>query len=317
MFTELKVNDFRALKNQTFKLGKYATMLSGGNATGKSTVLALLANSTELKPKDGKTYNGGLFRSEFCEILKGSQNHDKTAQNRLEIIWTDGISEIKKTFRTAWQDEDTRFRVIPREKLPNGKFNEAKFELPVIYLGLSRLYPLGEAEDDALKDKEQPFITNEDREWFKDNHCEILSTWDSVTGIQNIDLKGTKKNTSAINAKNYDWKSNSSGQDNLSQILLAVLSFKKLKRDPEFKYKGGLLLIDEIESSLHPIAQEKLVDFLVKEARSTNFQVIFTTHSLTIIENISKKNMLRKWRPYPLLFPKSKSEISYRERQTF
>ena len=69
MFKKLIVHDFRILKNVEFELGRYATMLSGWNATGKSTVLALLANGTELKSKYAKTYNDGTFRAEFSEIL--------------------------------------------------------------------------------------------------------------------------------------------------------------------------------------------------------------------------------------------------------
>ena len=55
------------------------------------------------------------------------------------------------------------------------------------------------------------------------------------------------------------------------------------------KWPGGLLLIDEIDATLHPVAQNRLVDLLIKEAKDIKFQVVFTTHSLSILEHISEK----------------------------
>lgn len=57
MYKEISINDFRLFHNQTLLLGKYLTVLSGRNSTGKSTILGMLANSGEQKKKDGVTYS--------------------------------------------------------------------------------------------------------------------------------------------------------------------------------------------------------------------------------------------------------------------
>ncbi len=291
MFTEIQLNDFRILKNQSLKLGKYITMLAGWNATGKSTVLALLANSTQRTDK--KTYTGKPFRAEFSEILKGSKNFDKSEANRLQITWENGTQQIIKTFRTSWQNENgkNRFRVIPKELDEDDKRkNEAKFDIPVIYLGLSRLFPIGESDDESLKGSALNFQEEEDKNWFIKTYQQTLSLQnETITGITGINVSIIKKNTSGINTQSYDWRTNSSGQDNLSQILFALLSFKKLKQSNK-DYKGGLLIIDEIESSLHPKAQQHLIDLLIKEARANDIQIVFTTHSLSIIKYFSDKH---------------------------
>jgi AAA15 family ATPase/GTPase len=292
MFSLLEIIDFRALKNKTFHIGECVTMLAGWNATGKSTILALLANSSELKPDEGRTYNGKLFRAEFSEILKGSKIHDVSKhKQRLKLTRSENGSEITKSYRTSWQGGGSRFRLIPREEDPATKKTktEAKFDIPVIYLGLSRLYPLGETDYRQIHDEKQIFKSDADETWFKDSYRQILSNDESITAVTNIDFTTAKKNTAGVSAANYDWRTNSSGQDNLSQILFAVLSFKNLKRDKGAAFRGGLLLIDELEASLHPKAQEKIADLLVKEAKDTGFQVIFTTHSLTIIETLSDR----------------------------
>lgn len=71
MYKLLKLNDFRQFKDMDISLGKRLTVLAGRNSTGKSTILGILANSGELKKKDGTTYADGQFRAEFSEIFHG------------------------------------------------------------------------------------------------------------------------------------------------------------------------------------------------------------------------------------------------------
>ncbi len=72
MFRSLKINSFRMFTDKEIYLGRYVTALAGRNSTGKSTVLGMLGNSSELKKKEGATYTDGRFRAEFSELFKGS-----------------------------------------------------------------------------------------------------------------------------------------------------------------------------------------------------------------------------------------------------
>ena len=54
MLKEIKLNDFRIFKDQNLLLGKYLTVIAGGNATGKSTILGMLGNCCELKKTKAK-----------------------------------------------------------------------------------------------------------------------------------------------------------------------------------------------------------------------------------------------------------------------
>lgn len=51
----------------------------------------------------------------------------------------------------------------------------------------------------------------------------------------------------------------------------------------EKDYRGGLLLIDEIETTLYPAAQYQLMNLLLKASADYELQVVFTTHSTEII----------------------------------
>ena len=80
MYKKIEIKDFRLFQNQTILLGKYLTVLSGRNSTGKSTILGMIANSGELKKKDGVTYSSNAFRAEFSELFKGSRKFDNIGE---------------------------------------------------------------------------------------------------------------------------------------------------------------------------------------------------------------------------------------------
>ena len=69
---------------------------------------------------------------------------------------------------------------------------------------------------------------------------------------------------------------------------MAILSFKRLKKQ-RGEWTGGLLLIDEIDATLHPAAQKRLIDLLIKEAKVNDIQVVVTTHSSDLLKHICNK----------------------------
>lgn len=293
MYKLLKLNDFRQFNKMDIYLGRKLTVVAGRNSTGKSTILGILANSGELKKKDGTTYTDGFFRAEFSEIFHGSKKYDASGSDRIQIdIVDEDDNEVDyRKFRTAWQNDNgkDRFRVIPSKILEDGKKTEAKMQIPVIYLGLSRLFPIGEANEDKISANSIKFIDDDQRDWFVKQYTKILSIYDNISNVNNYSIGETdKKRGVGIETDKYDYLTNSSGQDNLGQILLAILSFKKLRKQRE-EWTGGLLLIDEIDATLHPAAQKRLVDLLIKEAKTNSIQVVVTTHSSDLLKHICNK----------------------------
>ena len=293
MIHSIKINDFRLLKNVEIILGRYITAISGRNGVGKSTILALLGNACEIKIKEGRTLFNTQFRTEFSEIFKASKKFDKSGSNKCEINFCDfnNVNEITETkiCRTTWQNNGQRFRIIPETKSGLNK-NSKKMNWPSLYLGLSRLYPIGEVKDEEINIKN--INLKEDEEYFIKNYKEILNlNFDEENNI-NVDMinigDNKRKKGIGINTDKYDSKTNSAGQDNVGQIITAILSFKKLK-EQNSNYKGGLLLIDEIDATLHPSAQTKLISFLYNSAKELNLQIVFTTHSVSMLEYICQK----------------------------
>lgn len=222
MYKKIQINDFRLFHNQTILLGEYLTVLSGRNSTGKSTILGMIANSGELKKKDGVTYSSRAFRAEFSELFKGSRKFDDIGADRFQITLCDenGNESDYRSFRTAWQTKDKyrkkttagdlqskgtdnfpenkpaheeRFRVIPFKKLDDGKKTEAKFNYPVLYLGLSRLFPIGESQGASISTKSIVFKSNEHERWFVDRYTSILSMQSDLQEITNYSIGETDK----------------------------------------------------------------------------------------------------------------------------
>ena len=287
MIHSINIEKFRLFQNQEFKLGKRITIIAGHNAVGKSTLLGLLGNIVEYKAKN---IFGKKFRTEFSEIFKASPEFDKTGEHKGKInfctIGDFSTINYSASFRSTWQNNNTRFRIIPDRIDKNGDKTAAKYEMPVIYLGLSRLYPLGETVGDPEKDELK--LSNKEKEWFLKYYSYILSISDKINEITSMRTQEVKSNFTGINTAKYDALCNSAGQDNLGQILLGIISFKRLKEKIK-KWEGGLYIVDEIDSTLHPAAQQRLIDFLFREAKAIDLQIIFTSHSLSIMKLISKK----------------------------
>lgn len=312
---KVDIHNFRAFQHPfSLHLGRYITAISGLNGIGKSTILAILANSSELKLKDGKLLNGAQFRGEFSNVIMYDPQHDSTGP-KVKIYFKDLPNSEQSTykscveFRAATQqatrvknfytkekgsslykkhikrEKYIRYRLIPRKT--NGWPNEKKVNWPSYYLGLSRLYPIGET-DSAKKKK----LSNNISKSIMKKHIDIMSeklTNADWLDMQNLSIPNVRNSKFGLNTKSYSSTSNSSGQDDLGQILLVLKSFEILKESLGSNYHGGILTIDELDASLHPAAQNKLFDWLLIRSKQLNLQIVFTTHSLSLLEHISKK----------------------------
>ena len=282
MIKKFELPNFRLFHAKSIIFGRFLTLISGMNSTGKSTILALLGTSCELK--NGRKQEN-LYRMDFTSILKGHITHDPTGSNKCKIEFFD---DDHRLLRVTWQNKKTRFRVIPYKVDINGYKTESKKECPVIYLGLSRLFPIGESQISA---NITLILDSDEKDWFKKNYTEIMSSYsENINSIDTIKIIDTaKKSGIGISTDKYSCLANSAGQDNLGQILYALIRFKRLKTQLGVNYPGGLFLVDEIDATLHPLAQNKLIDFLINECQENNIQIVCTTHSASLLTHVCQK----------------------------
>ena len=296
MIKNINIIDFRNLQNINIQLGKVVTVIAGQNGTGKSTILALLGHAAEHKTV---ALLGKKFGTEYKEIIKSSFSHDRENNHCVEFKFCkpDDWSTITETFhyRAYWNyKEDAkrrRYRILPVRKVGN-KESSQKYDYPTYYLGLSRLYPIGESRTVKVMDLSNT-MSPEDSSYIKSNHVGILSMShlpSNVQGVVGLSAPSSKKRSLGLETSTYGAMANSAGQDNLSQILVIMLSFEKLKiQMGEENWIGGLLLIDELDASLHPSSLNKLFDHIMERASTIGIQVVVTTHSLSLLEYITEK----------------------------
>lgn len=277
----ISIQKFRGFQNVEFQLGSQLTVIAGQNGTQKTTILGMLSQPFTISDadnpmKDEKPLSGGSFKSAFSEKFKLSDAFDKAKEHE----WTLNLVN---------DDEPFIVESIAREKGKPGvrfwkKGNRSKgsgyIQLPVIFLSLKRLLPIG--EDDKLKESPAEALTDAESDFFIKWHKKILISTEDISTTNY--LESPDKNTLGINTAHYDWKQNSAGQDNVGKILLAILSFQRLKNKYPDLYNGGILAIDELDATLYPGSQLQLIDFLRTYASKLNIQIIFSTHSLSILE---------------------------------
>ena len=164
----------------------------------------------------------------------------------------------------------------------------AKVPIPTIFLSMSRMLPNGEYQS-SLNSELSKALSDEDKLYIREKFKAIIDN--KVVDSDHItkqELKGTTKR-SLLPEFEHSTRTISLGQDSLGVIITALASFAKLKRENP-NYNGGILLIDEIDAGFHPRAQIKLIQLIKKEAKSLNLQIIMTSHSLTIIQEVLKIN---------------------------
>lgn len=296
---------FRKLKNFSVDIAKRITLVSGHNGIGKSTILGLLANSSGLTQltKAPKSYFGKTFQANLSEIIfidyEGEflSAQEADALPRPIIAYEiNGNEDFKKRCALTDRSTEGRARIVPRNFYPSSKKfvsaddsitigDASKVPIPTLYLGMTRVFPLGEAEEGAGYNEVLKTMPDADRQLIANFMNAVIVGIDAnQASVTSNRIKGTSK-FSSHPEYGYDARCVSLGQDSLGSIAAAIASFQMLKREwPE--YPGGLLVIDELDSGFHPHAIKRLVEQLAKAAEDLDLQILATTHSTKLIEAI-------------------------------
>lgn len=275
-FTKLEIHNFRHISEQSIELGSVMTAIAGQNGTGKSTLLGWISQASDFKPKN-KTLLGTPYKSKYSEIFRFCPEKDYNKSYNVSIHYEDGVIEESKKMTTRLLESENRYRV-------DFDGRGTAIDFPVIYLGLKRLIPLATETTITLQDLK---LIDTVKTQFAKLSKEILYLTRDI--IQAEFVKSPNKQTFAMKTNDYGHLGNSAGQDNLGQIISSILSFSQLKVELKENYKGGLLLIDEIDATLYAGSQVKLIDKFFGLAKTLNVQIVFTTHSIEILEHLSQK----------------------------
>lgn len=279
LITKVHIEKFRGFHNQDFEVGSMLTAIAGQNGTQKSTLLGIITQTFTLgKDKNPmgseKPLCGGSYRSAFSDKFRLSPKFDLPGTHEWTLSFDDGRDY---TIESSLRSDSKTLRFW--QKGMRGK-GDGYIQYPTIFLSLKRVLPVAESGNVS----ESILLSDQELTEFKKLHDKILIT---ETNIESASfLESANKQTIGITTDKYDWNENSVGQDNLSKIILALFSFKRLKEKYPGDYKGGILAIDELDATMYPASQKQLLKVLRTYSSKLKLQIFFTTHSLSLLESI-------------------------------
>lgn len=290
MIKSINFTRYRKLQGLELKFANEVNAISGENGTCKSSILHIIGNSyqkiKQTNPDvDTKLLNviksiNQTVNPKIEALTKGDKKYNDPAKGLKGKLYTVEYDNYSCDFRRHNAQGESRYRLIPT--YPKGQ-SQSLEERAVIYLGLTRILPVGELEDSTKNIKNNLPI---------DYQAQLVKLYSELVGI-NIDNLGTEKSNDIKVRSNFttshdgiDSNTISAGEDNIFIILTAIICLKWLH---DSTGKSSTLLIDEIDATLHPSLQYKLVSLIEDYSLKFKIQVFFTTHSLYLLEKLLKK----------------------------
>lgn len=296
---EFEFIQYRKLKDIKLQFTDNINIIAGTNGTCKSSILHLISNSYKPNP-DVKLSNDSIlkmiksinkiFNPKIESLTRGDKEYNDPAIGVTGTLFTTKYDTFSLDFRRhntrSTKNQNARFAIKPKyrpgqaEKLP---------WTPIIYLGLFRLLTYGEwAGEDKLSNK-----INKLPDQYLEEICNIYKNFTdykiSFSGKMNDFNKIKNKAEFSTANDGIDSNTISAGEDNLLTIIISLVSLKALYETQELEY-NSILLIDEIDASLHPEFQIKLLKLFKQYSEDYKIQIFFTTHSFSLIEySLDKK----------------------------
>ena len=271
--------------------------LSGTNGTCKTSLLHMISNAFQsvtkkcdwLKDKNCMTIINAVnntMNAKIESLTRGDKKYNDPAYGVKGTLFTIRYLDGQELEFRRHNSGTTRYALKPKyeadtsQKLPY---------CPVIYLGLSRLVPYGEYRDDLDIKKIEKRLP----EIYQNEIAELYKKFTNYT-INNMSAQkmGKVKTRTEFDCTTDGIDSNtiSAGEDNLYILLTALVSLKYYYENIESsKEVESILLIDEVDATLHPAYQIKLLDLFKKYSIDYRIQIIFTTHSLSLLQSMLAK----------------------------
>lgn len=299
MIRKISIAQYRKMKNIELEFHPAINAVSGTNGTCKTSLLHIMSNSFQAV---NKNCNWVLDNS-CIEIIKRINNitnpkietltrgdkqyNDPAIGTEGSLFTVDYFDRPPLSFRRHNSQCTNRYSIKPTYK--RGTRDSLPY-CPVIYLGLSRLFPFGEFQDDTAIKGINKALPQKYQE-------EVERIYESLTSIKIAKYTAPQKmGDIKVRADFYSDKEGidsntiSAGEDNLFILITAIVSLKYyyLSIQPERQVES-ILLIDEFDATLHPTLQIRLMKIFEQYAKEYRIQVVFTTHSLSLLEYILKR----------------------------
>lgn len=250
----LEIQGLRGWNGQAVQFRFPVTAICGENGTGKSTALKVAASAYD--PNQGK----GYFPSDFF----------------LNTHW-DKISGVTLHYRIRRGEDVNTFSL--KKPTKRWSFPTKRYARDVFWFDVARTLPLdatagyakvarlaaGEISSDVLTDDARQSLSS------------ILGRDYASARFAAPDVN--KENVVGLLGRDFGEISQfhqGAGEDTTLDLISALQDVPN----------NSLVVIDEVEASLHPRAQRRLVRYLLSQSRLKRIQVILSTHSPYVLEEL-------------------------------
>jgi len=269
----IELENLRSWKNEGVTFNFPVSAIVGENGTGKSTLLKALACAYEHPTVPKKTY----YPSQFF----------------IDTQW-ESISNCRISYRIRQGDDSINFNI--RKPTQRWKYPTNRLKRNVYILDISRTLPLdatagyAKLAKQAQEEVSDVSLSSDN----KDKLSYILGRTYSGARFATTDFDASKQ--IGILGREFGEVSQfhqGAGEDatlDLFQIFETIPNY-------------SLLIIDEVEASLHPKAQRRLIKFLLSLSRTKRIQIVLSTHSPYILEELPSEARI-------LLMPKEDGSVS-------
>ncbi|MCE4027253.1 AAA family ATPase [Microbacterium sp. Au-Mic1] len=249
---EMELKKIRSFEDAVIRFDFPVTALVGPNGAGKTTVLGAAGLLYDAVQPRRFFARGGLYdRSMSGWRVEYSVTADNTTTTR-SASYTDRVDDVRRS-----------------------KWNRKAVQRPVKVIGVNRTLPVSERSD-VYKFAKGDFV----------GAAETAFTEEVVTAVERI-LGKTATHYLEVSADlggKYSIlvRRPEIGSDPAySEFHFGAgeASIIRIVGEIEAVDDGALVLIEEVENGLHPIATQRLVEYLIEVAKRKGCQVIFTTHS--------------------------------------
>ena len=303
MIKKISIAQYRKIKNLEFQFSKTINVLSGTNGTCKTSLLHMISNSFQSVTKncewikdqnclDAIKKINTLVNPKIEGLTKGDKQYNDPAYGVKGTLFTvEYFGRTPLNFRKHNSKLFDRYSIKPIYQ--KGTHDSLPF-CPIIYLGLSRLLPFGEYQNDSAVEGLKKTLPEE-------YQVEIAKLYKQLTGISISSVSPQKmgdiKNRAEFSSDLVGIDSNtiSAGEDNLYIILTSLVSLKYYYESIESTREiESIFLIDELDATLHPSLQFKLMELFNQYSKNNKIQIFFTTHSMSLLEDTlnNKENVI-------------------------